>query len=204
VTEHELAILGLLAETLIPTDETPGADAAWARAFVRAHLTRHPEETAQFQALAHHLDALALAAHARSFDQLSACDRDALVAAHYPTLADGDDLAADERAMRQTMRDLMSGFLLADTLDLREDPLWLDPRALLRDRTTPSVPDYSTADAIPDLAIDRRMATNTGRGTYGRVWRAAGYPTPPGLPQSTEEINSLPELVTLRTKPSRP
>lgn len=202
MTDHELAILGALAETLIPADETPGADAVWACTFVRTHLARHPEETERFRALARHLDALAHEAHARAFDQLSAHDRDGLVEAQYPTLIDGDQLAADERAARQTMRDIITGFLLADGLDLREDPLWLE--GPLRDRSTASTPDYSTADGIPDLATDRRMATNTGRGTYGRVWRAAGYPTPPGLPHTPEEINSVPErddLVALRTKP---
>lgn len=198
MTDPDLAILGALAETLVPADETPGADAAWASTFIRAHLARHPEEAARFRALADHLDALARTAHACSFVELAGDARDTLVAAHYPTLADANELASDERAARQTMRDLITGFLLADGLDLREDPLWLE-RAQ-RDRATASTPDYSTADGIPDLATDRRMATNAGRGTYGRVWRAAGYATPPGLPHTPEEIHSLPELVTLRTK----
>jgi hypothetical protein len=195
VTEHDLDIFGALAETLIPEDETPGASAAWARAFVRTHLSRHAEETARFEALARHLDALA---HPRSFAELAPAEREALVAAHHPSLADAEQLAGEERALRAAMRDLVAGFFLADELDIREDPLWLEGPQ--RDRSTPSTPDYAAADGIPDLAIDRRMATNTGRGTYGRVWRAAGYATPPGLPQPEDEIGRLPELVPLRVK----
>jgi hypothetical protein len=190
-----LEIFGALAETLIPEDETPGASAEWARGFVRTHLARHPEETASFEALANHLDALA---HPRSFAELTIAERDALVAAHHPSIADGEQLPADVRALRRTMRDLVAAFFLADELDLREDPLWLESPQ--RDRSTASTPEYAAADGIPDLAIDRRMATNTGRGTYGRAWRAAGYATPPGLPQPADEIGRLPDVVPLRIK----
>ena len=198
IDDRALAILGALAERLIPTDETPGADAAWARAFVRTHLARHPEDTARYRELAAELDSSALAVHGLDFDAIADRDRDAILAGRYPTLVDAPELRDDERDARQTMRELMTGFLIADELDLREDPYSLD--AAPRDRTQPSGSDYTAADSIPDLAIDRRMATNAGRGTYARVWRAAGYATPPGHPLTPEEIGSVPALVTLRTK----
>ena len=192
----ELATLGALAETLIPTDETPGANPAWARAFLVEHVRRHPTEHVGFRMLASHVDALAMTGHGQAFALLTVSDREALLLAHHPTLGDDADLDREERAFRRAMRDIIAGFLTADELDIRDDPFWLRPDAPHRDRAAASSPDFAAADSVPDLAIDRRMATTSGRGTYARVWRAAGYAVPPGLPQAAADLVRIP----IRTK----
>ena len=195
----ELARLGALAETLLPADDTPGADADWASAFLARHLARHPHELPRFRALAAHVDSLARAARGTAFESLAVAEREAVLRARHPSLADDAELAADERALRGAMRDLLVGFLTADALDLRDDPYHRLGARRAREEASP--PTHSAADFVPDVVHDRMMATWVGTGTYARVWRAAGY-RPPGLPpEEPEDLARSPEeLVRLRRR----
>lgn len=190
---NTLAILGALAETLVPADDTPGADPAWAQAFVARQA---PDVRLVFDALATHLDTLARAECGCGFEALSIEAREALLNAHHPTLLGGE---GDDVAHRHAMRDLIAGFLSADGLDVRADPYHLDHDAPRRDREQTSTPEYSTADFVPDAVVDRHMATWVGTGTYARVWKAGGYATPPGVvPLRVEDVTLAPELLTLK------
>ncbi|MDB4956492.1 MAG: Gluconate 2-dehydrogenase subunit 3 [Myxococcales bacterium] len=202
LTDNELTILGALAETLIPTDDTPGADAEWAKAFVVNQVRRHADDGPRFRALATHLEITASTEHGKPFVQLSVAEREAVLAAHHPSLSASGELAAEESALRRAMRDIIAGFLSADDFDLRDDPYHMRPGAPRRDRELPSTADYSTADYIPDAVIDRHIATWSGTGTYARVWLAAGYACPPGVaPEDPESVARAPdELVALRKK----
>jgi hypothetical protein len=199
LTPRELAALGALAEVLVPADETPGADAAWAQAFVMRRVSDHPAERAEYAALAAHVDSLA---GAGGFAELPVARREQLVRDRHSSLADAADLSRDERELRQTMRDLITAFLVADGFDVRGDPYALGSARPGRDRRLVSTAEFSTADAVPDSIIDRRIATGVGTGTYARVWRAVGYPYAPGdVPERSADVTLAPhELVALRFK----
>jgi hypothetical protein len=190
---NTLITLGALAETLIPADDTPGADPAWAQAFVARQA---PDVRVVFDALATYLETLARSECGSAFAALSIEAREALLYSHHPTLLGGD---GDDLAHRRAMRDLIAGFLSADGLDVRADPYRLDHHAPRRDREQPSTPEYSTADFVPDAVVDRHMATWVGTGTYARVWKAGGYAAPPGVvPHHIEDVTLPPELLALK------
>jgi len=197
MSPDELTILGALAETLIPADDTPGAEAAWAKAFVARHVRAHPDEDVHFRALADHVDALARTHHGKGFERLPVPDREALLRARHPSLADAAELDLQERALRRAMRDIIAGFLSADELDIHADPY--HRRRPRRDRRSATGLEHSAADFLPDVAHDRNLATWVGTGTYARVWLAAGYPYPPGVaPEDPEDVARTPdELVRL-------
>ncbi|MDB4955266.1 MAG: Gluconate 2-dehydrogenase subunit 3 [Myxococcales bacterium] len=206
LSDLELTILGALAETLVPADDTPGADAEWARAFVLRHVHDRPDERDRFRALATHLDTLARAEHGSPFETLTLQAREALLIAHHPTLVDAPELGSSERNIRSVMKAMIVGFLSADGFDIRNDPYYLRSDVPRRDRELPSSSEYSTASYLPDVVLDRHAATWVGTGTYARVWLAAGYDRPPGLPpQDPKDVSRAPsELVTLRSsKPGR-
>ncbi|CAN5134248.1 hypothetical protein BH11MYX1_BH11MYX1_40410 [soil metagenome] len=201
MTETQLAALGALAETLIPADDTPGADPAWARAFVARHIQAHPEEAGMWTVLAIHLDQLASAHGSAVFAALPVTTREAALRELHPDLVDRAELSETVRTSRRAMRELMKGFLTADELVIHSDPFARNH--VPRDRTTPSTPSFATAGPVPDVTHDRNLATWVGTGTYARVWRAAGYASPPGLPpEDPRDVGRAPgdELVQVRKK----
>ena len=176
-----IATLGAVVETLIPADQTPGAEAAWASGFVATWVARDPDEAPRLAALAAAVDAAALRMHALPFVQLAVDQREPVLASLHPTLADHPELSTESSEQRRLLRHLMTGFIASDHLDVREAPFVLISRLV------------SAADLAGDLAMDRRLAMNVGTGDYARVWAAAGYRVPPGAPQRIEDVVRAPD-----------
>jgi hypothetical protein len=188
LSDRELVVLGALAEALIPTDDTPGAQHDWAIAFVRRQAEHHAEDAERLRALAAYAAGLAPNG---GFERLPIAERELRLRVAHPTLRDDPELAPDVRDCRAAMRGIMTGFLIADDLDGRDDPFARQPSSH-HDRMATTSPTHTTTEPMSDLAIDRRMATSSGRGVYGRVWMAAGYPHLPGLPQRPEDLAEAP------------
>ena len=196
LAEDTLAVLAALAVTLVPADETPGADEAWARAFVVRQVEARPAQAHWMSELASELDAAAQRLFSRSFVALSVEERESVVRAGYPTVAADPMLEEPERERRRVMRELMIGFLASDHLDIYDPIYQLTPLAL-RDQRTPSDGAHAAANVLSDLSMDRTLAMSVGTGDYARVWRAAGHEPPPGMPRPA------PTLVTLERKKKR-
>lgn len=187
---EQLTTLGAIAETLVPTDETPGAEAGPAQAFIIRRIKTQPGLLAPFSEVADEVEAAALRNHAKPYAALVPTAREALLRTIFPSLNDTPMLDPVRRSHLVVLRQLMHSMFIADALGL-EDVAY-QRVTTRRDPRNPSTLSFERGLAIPDVLLERQNAMMVGTGVYQRAWAAAGFEQPRGVCKSEDVIKRRP------------